>query len=220
MTDLSGYEQRGIKQTDSKTLQKHWAHMSFLHQQHCHITLYHSFVFLSTTSQSFSLCSFPHFLVTFSSSIIPLPSSINPAAFNYVSSSPHFTSLLLLCHNCYPSTGSLYHYCCPIIFLPIHFRENTAWFGISWGERKITALPKGTQHLHSRLVFSLCSTKGTTVIKQTKTRCEGNPTSRGQRFCQARQPGLFLQDLLRTITRGLARPNNQQDQTTSKAVDS
>lgn len=90
MTDLSGYEQRGIKQTDSKTLQKHWAHMSFLHQQHCHITLYHSFVFLSTTSQSFSLCSFPHFLVTFSSSIIPLPSSINPAAFNYVSSSPLF----------------------------------------------------------------------------------------------------------------------------------
>lgn len=84
--------------------------MSFLHQQHCHITLYHSFVFLlSTTSQSFSLCSFPHLLVTFSSSIIPLPSSINPGAFNYVSSSPHFTSLLLLCHDCAQGTRQLDH---------------------------------------------------------------------------------------------------------------
>lgn len=83
--------------------------MSFLHQQHCHITLYHSFVFLSTTSQSFPLCSFPHLLVTFSSSIIPLPSSINPATFNYVSSSPHFTSLLLLCHDCEQVTRQLDH---------------------------------------------------------------------------------------------------------------
>lgn len=197
--------------------------MSFLHQQHCHITLYHSFVFLlSTTSQSFSLCSFPHLLITFSSSIIPLPSSINPAAFNYVSSSPHFTSLLLLCHDCEQVTRQLDHcIITAVLSYSYPFTLEKTQPGLEFPEKKkITALPKGTQHLHSRLVFSLCSTKGTTVIKQTKTRCEGNPTSRGQRFCRARQPGLFLQDLLCTITRGLARPNNQQDQTTSKAVNS
>lgn len=192
--------------------------MSFLHQQHCHITLYHSFVFLSTTSQSFSLCSFPHFLVTFSSSIIPLPSSINPVAFNYVSSSPHLSSValprLLPVNWITVSLLLSYH----ILTHSLQRKHSLVWNFLR--KKKITALPKGTQHLHSRLVFSLCSTKGTTVIKQTKTRCEGNPTSRGQRFCQARQPGLFLQDLLCTITRGLARPNNQQDQTTSKAVDS
>lgn len=174
MTNLSGYEQRGIKQTDSKTLQKHWAHMSFLHQQHCHITLYHSFVFLSTTSQSFSLCSFPHFLVTFSSSIIPLPSSINPAAFNYASSSPHFTSLLLLCHDCYPSTGSLYHYCCPIIFLPIHFRENTAWFGISWGKKNHCAA-KGDTTPSQQACVLLVFYKGNNSYQANKNKMWGKP---------------------------------------------
>lgn len=129
MTDLSSYGLPGIGQTDSESLQRHPARMSFFHQQRCVTLLGITHLFFS--SLSFSVF-FPYSHFTFSLCISPpLHPPLFPLALSR-SFSPLFTLSPAVCLWCAPvicqvdpGTPSC---CYPVIFLPICFNINRAWF--------------------------------------------------------------------------------------------
>lgn len=132
------------------------------------------------SSQSFSLCSFPHLLVTFSSSIIPLPSSINPAAFNYVSSSPHFTSLLLLCHDCAQVTRQLDHCIITAVLSYSHpFTLEKTQPGLEFPEKKKNhCAAKGDTTPSQQACVLLVFYKGNNSYQANKNKMWGKPDTK------------------------------------------